>query len=523
MTNFVTINGHTYSDSTNDGGVGNRYLANGGHRANFLPLVTDIVITADALVVTAADATAAIEAVAATATVAIEATAAASDDGIAASAAAAQTSATAALAAQLLAQQAQAGAIAVSLNVPTGLPSVRPALNLDFSNSQSVDARISCARASTATRVNAKGLIESVAANVPRLDFDPMTLACKGLLIEEQRTNLLLWSEDFSNSAWVKSGATITANAATAPDGAVTADKLVEDSALGNHYATEAFASFVTGTAYTVSVYVKAGERNFFSIQCSAIAATGGIIFNLLTGAAVTAYGGASLGMASVTDAGGGWWRLIITFSSVLTGSSNLYMSVRSTNSTSAYTGDGASGLYLWGVQLVASAGGSSYIPTTSAQATRAADAMLLSSPHFSSWYSPLEGSFVCVGDSSATVAGQYFFCASDNTANNLLAVESYPAIEAIGTVGGVGQWDISSGAYTASSVAKMAIGYKLNDIAVSANGAAVVTDTVAALPTVTQLQLGSSPSGVYLNGHIKQLSYYPKRLANSELQALTS
>jgi hypothetical protein len=115
-------------------------------------------------------------------------------------------------------------------------PTVRPSLNLDFANSQSVDPRITFTRASTATRVNANGLIEVVASNSPRIDFDPATQVCKGLLIEEQRTNLLTYSENFDNAAWGKQSVTVNANAAIAPDGTLTADKLIESTTNAVHY-----------------------------------------------------------------------------------------------------------------------------------------------------------------------------------------------------------------------------------------------------------------------------------------------
>ena len=85
--------------------------------------------------------------------------------------------------------------------VVNNLPSSRPTLNLDFINSQVVNPRITFTRASTATRINARGLIESVLSNVPRISFDPVTLACRGLLIEEQRTNLVLNSDTLSTQS----------------------------------------------------------------------------------------------------------------------------------------------------------------------------------------------------------------------------------------------------------------------------------------------------------------------------------
>ena len=120
---------------------------------------------------------------------------------------------------------AAATATAIVLGVSTGYPIIRPSLTLDFANSQIFDPRITFTRASSGTRTNERGLIESLASGVPRIDFDPVTLACKGLLVEEQRTNLLTYSEQFDNAAWAKVGTcAVSANAISAPDGTVSAD-----------------------------------------------------------------------------------------------------------------------------------------------------------------------------------------------------------------------------------------------------------------------------------------------------------
>ena len=107
---------------------------------------------------------------------------------------------------------------------PTATERVLPKMALDFTTG-TLDSRVSVARAgNTATRINSSGKIEIVNANLPRFDYDPATLAPRGLLIEEQRTNLLLRSEEFDNASWAKTNATITVNATTAPDGTTTAD-----------------------------------------------------------------------------------------------------------------------------------------------------------------------------------------------------------------------------------------------------------------------------------------------------------
>lgn len=105
----------------------------------------------------------------------------------------------------------------------TNLPDLRPSLLLDFANSGRVDPRITFSRVSTATYFDNKGVLRTAPAGVPRIDYDPATGECRGLLVEEQRTNFLRYSEEFDNAYWIKARSSITTNAVTAPDGTLSA------------------------------------------------------------------------------------------------------------------------------------------------------------------------------------------------------------------------------------------------------------------------------------------------------------
>ena len=127
-------------------------------------------------------------------------------------------------------------------------------LNLDFtSGNQSLDPRITFTRASTGTRINASGVMVSEAINGPRFDYDPVTLQPKGLLIEEQRVNHCLHSEDFTQAAWVKSNTAVTANTENAPNATLTADTIAATAASG----TVRQAVTTTAVDWTFSVYLK--------------------------------------------------------------------------------------------------------------------------------------------------------------------------------------------------------------------------------------------------------------------------
>lgn len=123
---------------------------------------------------------------------------------------------------------------------PTATERVFPRLALDFTTGV-LDPRVTVTRAlNTATRINSSGLIEVVNADLPQFDYDPVTLAPKGLLIEETRANLLLHSSGANESAWTKDAAgtgvapVVTPNFAVAPDGTTTADR-VQSSQGGKH------------------------------------------------------------------------------------------------------------------------------------------------------------------------------------------------------------------------------------------------------------------------------------------------
>jgi len=268
--------------------------------------------------------------------------------------------------------------------ITNNLPAIQPTLNLDFANSETVDPRITFTRASTATRTNKKGLIELVPSGVPRIDFDQVSLACEGLLVEEARTQLLTYSQDFDNAAWVKSNVTVTANAITAPDGTVTADKLIPGSGTGYKYLYES-STIAAGATSTVSVYAKAGEFAYLHLQLTPDGTN--LIFcgfNLTSGTAGTPTNGGngSSAVGIIQPVGNGWYRCSLSgihSSSV----ANPLAAIYANNTGTAYaqaTGDGTSGIYIWGAQLEAGSTPSTYIPSTVTHTGRTGTATFIGS-----------------------------------------------------------------------------------------------------------------------------------------------
>jgi hypothetical protein len=405
----------------------------------------------------------------------------------------------------------------IGVPVPQGSRG-RGSLDLVFDGLRPVDPRVTFTRSTVATRVNASGLIETAPINSPRIDYDPVTLACKGLLIEEARTNLLIYSQEIDNAVWGKgAGITVTANTVTAPDGTTTADTLTS---AGGQY-IDAFFTVTNGVAYTFSFFAKAGSLSsvtmlLYGTDFNSGGANLTFTFDLSAGTTGSAN-------ATITSFGNGWYRC--TGTATLTAATGAKVAQFARLNT-------AGTIYLWGAQLEAGAFATSYIPTVASQETRAADVAVMTGANFSDWYRQDEGTFVATitQPTAANYAFTYrhiiFACdVVGSSAINLL-VNYANQFSSDSTVSAASLAPLSSGTNTGAE-ASVAYGYKANDFALSAKGAASSTDTSGAVSSVLiNLHIGSTSNGAVdgkLNGHIKRLTYYPSRLPNATLQALTS
>jgi hypothetical protein len=191
--------------------------------------------------------------------------------------------------------------------------------------------------------------LQTAASGEPRFDHDPITGESKGFLIEEQRTNLLTYSEQFDNAAWVKARATITTNTVVAPDGTLTGDKLVEDTTASNNHLVVQAETF-SAADYTFSVYLKAAERTFARLVVFDGTSAFSYYVNLSTGAISNESGTLT---ANVDDVGNGWYRASLSLTAAAgTGNVAIRAATGGSGSDDTYTGDGYSGIYVWGAQL---------------------------------------------------------------------------------------------------------------------------------------------------------------------------
>ena len=346
----------------------------------------------------------------------------------------------------------------------------------------------------------------------PRFDYDPVTLAPRGLLIEEARTNLLTYSEAIS-TGYVPVRATLVNNATSAPSGVVNATKLVEDTTAGSTHIVG--GTITAGATSSFSVFAKAAERTWLYV----VSGTATAYFDLSTGAVGTT----ANCTGSTVNMGNGWYRCII---SNFTTSSSVYVGPATGNGGASYTGNGTSGLYLWGLQLEAGGFATSYIPTVASTVTRNADVATMTGTNFSSWYNQSEGTFVGVGSINvATANSGSAGTASDGTNNNRVLIGFEPSVQGFVAVGGAAQASLLGGAAAANVVNRVAFATKANDFALTLNGATVVTDVSGTMPTVDRFNIGANGlgSGSFLNGHIRTIAYFNTRLPNAQLQTLTA
>ena len=233
----------------------------------------------------------------------------------------------------------------------------------------------SFSRASTGYAQTLAGTLVSFGINEPRFTN-------KGFLIEDARTNVLLQSQTLATAPWSPFQSSITANATAAPDGTTTADKLVEDTTAASTHFHQQIVT-LTASVHTFSIYAKAAERTQVSIFVPTTAfadvAFRTASFDLTSAGSIFGLAGAGA-TASIEALAGGWYRCILNVPATLAVAANIQYGMLVANNP-VYTGNGTSGLFLWGAQVEASTVHSSYITTTTVTVTRPADSGSLSSP----------------------------------------------------------------------------------------------------------------------------------------------
>jgi hypothetical protein len=394
-----------------------------------------------------------------------------------------------------------------------------PNLDLNFAGTKTLDPRVTFTRASTGTYVGSDGLIKSATTDEARFDHNPTTGESLGLLVEEARTNLLLRSEEF-NTTWTKAAVSVTDNQRVAPNGTTTMDTVTLTG--GSGYLQQAITS-VSTTVYTQSIYVFSASNRMRLIAHNGTADICNITWTSVSSNTNTVTGTAT--SITSTLVGSGIYRLTFSFTA---SSSTINIRLQPLDSSGAAV-VGATADF-WGAQLETGAFATSYIPTTTATVTRAADVASITGTNFSSWYNQTEGTVFAEYKRLTNFSAGRICLFSDTTANEQMRINGsvstnirpdWQVIDGGSVVANVlGAVEIAVGAS-----GKTAGTYKLNDFQQATNSSLGTADTAGTLPTLTVLNIGANEtgSGSMINGTIKRLTYWPVRLANPTLQSITA
>ena len=372
-----------------------------------------------------------------------------------------------------------------------------------------LDSRFTVTRSGEATRINGRGLVETVGANRPRFDYDPVTRAIKGLLIEETRQNLMTYSEQCWNTSFWGVGSTL-ANFFTVTNSTEVANVYGTSSGVAKFVANPSTAVLflrklltLAAATYAPSIFIyvpaQAGVNNWQFIFDAADVeqSIGSVQTTFGQWVRVTA-------PAFATAASRGFWDFNIV--------------VNGTTPSPGFT------FYAMGPQLEAGSTHTSYIPTVAAAVTRNVDLITMTGANFTPWYNAAEGTLFAEWDQRHTnvtlPAG-----ITDGTTANRFSIVGGPAIGGRITVATVTTTPAAVSASTGTQ--RSALAFKSGDSAQATNGVLNGTFSPSGNPAVSRLELGVQDSTltptVVLNGHMRRLMYWPTRLTNAQLQQITS
>ena len=419
--------------------------------------------------------------------------------------------------------------------------SIRPVLLLAFARSQTVDPRITFTRASSATYFNSLGVLSTAANNVPRVDYNPATGVCNGLLIEEGRTNSI--PNNTMAGAVTGTPGTLPTTWTTYNNCGIVPSVVAIGTEQGISYIDVSFSGTPSATGATYVQFNTAG-----------ISATNAQIWTLsnylkIVSGSLTNFGAINLAIQENTS-GGAYVTSGALATSPTTGNLVSYRPTytRTLNggATTAlisvfYQVNVTSGLAInltlrIGMpQLELGAFATSVISTTSATASRAADDAVISGTNFSSVYNPYQGTVVFQGAMYATTTdatSRVLWGTSDATSNNAQYVSRVGSASTLNmqeTVSSVTSSLTTSNSINANVVFLTSSYYSQpKTYGMVLNGSNLTSTSSGNVQTATQTQLvlGNAPySGAtnYINGWINRIAYYPTALSNSELITLTS
>ena len=360
-------------------------------------------------------------------------------------------------------------------------------------------------RDTIATRINSSGLIETVASGIPRLNYpliDGVVNGCPSVLLEPLRSNIIPYSESFSNAAWVKGSSTINANQVISPDGTLNADLMVTSAAGGG------VSDGIGGSGdYSFSVFVKYKDIQFIRLRSTSSYAW----FDIENGSVGTTISALD---AKIEDYGNGWYRCTLVGNNT-----NTIVQVTCTEQNSSNIGFGS--VYLWGAQFESGSYETSYIKSD-AGGTVTRSAETANGAGDASTFNDSEGVLFAEISALADDVAYEFISLSDGTLSNRVSLFLSNTNTLNGSADGVSS--IASVADIKNNN-KAAYKYKSGDYALWVNGfeVGISTTTTGNHANLNRLNFDYGQGSNDFYGNTKQLQYFDSALTDSELETLTS
>ncbi|MDD3020043.1 MAG: hypothetical protein PHX61_03565 [Alphaproteobacteria bacterium] len=390
-------------------------------------------------------------------------------------------------------------------------------------------------RNSIATYFDSTGTLQTAAANQPRFDYDPVTHTPKGILIEQGFTNGLRNSENFSvASDWTTTNITLDSTYIS-PTGNTGATKLIADTSNALHNLTSTLAggsNAVLGQPIIASAFVKSGEYNRIRLELlpatifplvAGVQTPPSITVNTSTGTIISS---ANTSSASIQALPNGWYRVFWGRTTMNANTVRVRATLQDNSGNTTFTGDGTSGVLLWGYQLnINIPHPVSYMPSNGSWGTHSKDELILP---LNSWYNQSAQTLWGKGYSNGVSSGSGSTLAdidnNDWSERFQIRFQGGPLYGGIITQSGNLETVINGGSYTFGQEESAVMAGQNNDVALSSNGAIIATDSAITMPSAaTQLRVGSVSYGFeFLNGSLSGLKYYPSRVSNTQLQLLT-
>ena len=398
-------------------------------------------------------------------------------------------------------------------------------------------------RGSVATRINAQGLIENVASGQSRLNYpliDGVQKGCPHHILEPARTNIFTYSEQLNNSDWIKDDITVTSNLIISPTGSLNADKIVENTSSSVHSIAQSKGGAGVFT-YTSSVFAKTSNNDrYLQIWIgNTINAAVWVRFDLDNGIITQDNGisgtGYSINSSKIEYYGNGWYRCSFSVNKINTTGTNTVQFRLSQISTGAesnvYTGNGTSGVYLWGAQLEVGSYTTSYIPTNGESGGVTRSAETATGAGNSTTFNDSEGVLMAEISALANDLTNRYISISDGTANNRILIRYIAGFSnTVGLFAVVGGTEQATLLYEVNDILdniKVLVKYKQNDYSLWVNGFEVDTDTIGIVPsenTLDRLNFANIDGSTFpFYGKAKQVQYFDSILADTQLEQLTS